>query len=167
MEWMSHRKRKETKHQPGTAGPGNILDCCLVSLCFLCDTPYGSWMTNPHLCCVSMALMLWHKDETEVTVEELQQLSSFLTSAGYNDCTFAIQQTAAKIVCFGQRTLKVKGKEQDNKHTLSTFYTGQDTVYRVVLKKGTVLLSTSLAWPAVAGCSRAETFSQLSSLSFA
>ena len=28
------------------------------------------------------------------------------------------------------------------------------------------MLSTSLAWPAVAGCSRAETFSQLSSISF-
>ena len=39
--------------------------------------------------------------------------------------------------------------------------------YRLVQKKGTVLLSTSLAWPAVAGCSRAETFSQLSSISFA
>ena len=38
--------------------------------------------------------------------------------------------------------------------------------YRVVQKKGTVLLSTSLAWPAVAGCSRAETFSQLSSNKF-
>ena len=34
-------------------------------------------------------------------------------------------------------------------------------------KKGTVLLSTSLAWPAVAGCSRAETFSQHSPISFA
>ena len=34
-------------------------------------------------------------------------------------------------------------------------------------KKGTVLLSTSLAWPAVAGCSQAETFSQLSTFSFA
>ena len=34
-------------------------------------------------------------------------------------------------------------------------------------KKRTVLLSTSLAWPAVAGCSWAETFSQLSSISFA
>ena len=40
-------------------------------------------------------------------------------------------------------------------------------VYRLVQKKGTVLLSTSLAWPAVAGCSRAETLSQLSSISFA
>ena len=29
------------------------------------------------------------------------------------------------------------------------------------------LLSNSLAWPAVAGCSRAETFSQLSSNKFA
>ena len=34
-------------------------------------------------------------------------------------------------------------------------------------KKWIVLLSTSLAGPAVAGCSRAETFSQLSSISFA
>ena len=40
-------------------------------------------------------------------------------------------------------------------------------MYRLVQKKGTVLLSTSLAWPAVAGCSRAEAFSQLSSISFA
>ena len=45
------------------------------------------------------------------------------------------------------------------KHVLRT--------YRVVQKKGTVLLSTSLAWPAVADCSRAETFSQLSAISFA
>ena len=42
----------------------------------------------------------------------------------------------------------------------------QDALYRVVQKKGTVLLSTSLAWPAVAGCSRAETLSQLSSNKF-
>ena len=40
-------------------------------------------------------------------------------------------------------------------------------MYRVVQKKGTVLLSNSLAWPAVAGCSRAKTFSQLSPISFA
>ena len=39
--------------------------------------------------------------------------------------------------------------------------------YRVVQKKGSVLLSTSLVWPAVAGCSRADTFSQVSSISFA
>ena len=34
-------------------------------------------------------------------------------------------------------------------------------------EKGTVLQSTSLAWPALAGCSRVETFSQLSAISFA
>ena len=39
--------------------------------------------------------------------------------------------------------------------------------YRLEQKKGTALLSTSLAWPVVAGCSQAETFSQLSSISFA
>ena len=37
MEWMSHRKWRDTKQQPGTGGPGNILGCCLVSLRFLCD----------------------------------------------------------------------------------------------------------------------------------
>ena len=37
MEWMSHRKWKETKQQPGTAGQGYILGCCLVSLRFLGD----------------------------------------------------------------------------------------------------------------------------------
>ena len=36
---MSHRKRKETKQQPGTAGQGNILGCCLVSLHFPCNIP--------------------------------------------------------------------------------------------------------------------------------
>ena len=33
---MAHRKWKETKQEPGTAGPGNMLGCCLVSLHFLC-----------------------------------------------------------------------------------------------------------------------------------
>ena len=39
--------------------------------------------------------------------------------------------------------------------------------YRLVQKKGAVLLSTSLALLAVAGSSWAETFSQLSAISFA
>ena len=34
-------------------------------------------------------------------------------------------------------------------------------------EKWTVLLSISLVWSAVAGCSRSETFSQLSAISFA
>ena len=40
IEWMLHRKRKEVKQQPSTAGPGNLLGCFLVSLCFLCDIHY-------------------------------------------------------------------------------------------------------------------------------
>ena len=32
---MAHRKWRETKQEPGTAGPGNMLGCCLVSLHFL------------------------------------------------------------------------------------------------------------------------------------
>ena len=35
MGWMTHRKWIETKQQPGTAGPGNTLGCCLNSLHFL------------------------------------------------------------------------------------------------------------------------------------
>ena len=40
-------------------------------------------------------------------------------------------------------------------------------MYRIVQKKGTVLLSTSLVWPALVGCSRVETFSQLRAIYFA
>ena len=32
---MAHRIWKETKQEPGTAGPGNMLGCCLVSYHFL------------------------------------------------------------------------------------------------------------------------------------
>ena len=32
---MANRKWKETKQHPGTAGPGNMLGCCLVSFHFL------------------------------------------------------------------------------------------------------------------------------------
>ena len=32
---MAHRKWKETKQQPGTAGTGNMLGSCLVSIHFL------------------------------------------------------------------------------------------------------------------------------------
>ena len=31
----AHRKWKETKQEPGTTGPGNMLGCCLVSFHFL------------------------------------------------------------------------------------------------------------------------------------
>ena len=35
MGWMAHRKWKEAKKLPGTAGPGNMLGCCLFFFHFL------------------------------------------------------------------------------------------------------------------------------------
>ena len=35
MGWISHRKWKETKQLPGTARPGNMLGCCLISFHFM------------------------------------------------------------------------------------------------------------------------------------
>ena len=35
MGWMAHRKWKEAKQLPGTAGPGNMLGCCLIYFHFL------------------------------------------------------------------------------------------------------------------------------------
>ena len=48
---MAHRLWKETKQQPGTAGQGNILVCCLVSLSFLCD------IHSIHSVCLARNLM--------------------------------------------------------------------------------------------------------------
>ena len=47
---MAHRKWKETKLQPGIAGPGNMLGCCLVSFQFL-------WAIHP-ICPVGLKLKL-------------------------------------------------------------------------------------------------------------
>ena len=35
IDSLPHRKWKVTKPQPGTAGPGNMLGCCLISFHFL------------------------------------------------------------------------------------------------------------------------------------
>ena len=35
VDSLPHRKWKETKQEPGTTGPGNMLGCCLVSFHFL------------------------------------------------------------------------------------------------------------------------------------
>ena len=35
MGWMAYRKWKECKQQPSTAGPGNMLGCCLIYFHFL------------------------------------------------------------------------------------------------------------------------------------
>ena len=44
---MAHRKWKETKQHPGTAGPDNMLGCCLVSFHFL--WAILSTSTVPHI----------------------------------------------------------------------------------------------------------------------
>ena len=64
---------------------------------------------------------------------------------------------------FGLRYLETLGSMRALDDALSLSL----SLYRLVQKKGTVLQSTRLAWPAVAGCSRADTFSQLSAISFA
>ena len=37
MEWMSHRKWRETKQQPSMLPGPAVPGCCLVYLCFLCN----------------------------------------------------------------------------------------------------------------------------------
>ena len=46
MECMTRRKWKETKPQPGTAGPGNRLGCCLV-FSFPVGHPMSAGCTSP------------------------------------------------------------------------------------------------------------------------
>ena len=40
MEWMSHRKRRETKQEPSMLPSPAVPGCCLVSFHFLCDIHY-------------------------------------------------------------------------------------------------------------------------------
>ena len=35
VDSLPHRKWREIQQQPGTAGPGNMLGCCLISFHFL------------------------------------------------------------------------------------------------------------------------------------
>ena len=51
-------------------------------------------------------------------------------------------------------------------HKCEASYSGLAENVQACAEKRTISLSTSLVLPAVAGCSRAETFSQLSSISF-
>ena len=68
------------------------------------------------------------------------------------------------VCCRREEPLDVRAELTDKQTCQQT---NMKETYRLVQKKGTVLLSSGLAWPAVAGCSRAETFSQLSAISFA
>ena len=49
MGWMAHRKWKEAKQLTGTAGPGNMLGCSLISFHFL-------WAIHP-ICPVHLNLV--------------------------------------------------------------------------------------------------------------
>ena len=54
---MAQRKWKDTKQQPGTAGPGNMLGCCLISFHFmwaiLSTSTVHPWTLQPrHTVCI-------------------------------------------------------------------------------------------------------------------
>ena len=55
---MAYRKWKEIKQQPGTAGPGNMLGCCLASFHFRGDIhpirPVVWWNRNGNIIAVSL-----------------------------------------------------------------------------------------------------------------
>ena len=46
---MAHLIWKETKQQPGTAGPGNMLGCCLTSFHFLLAILSASTVATAHM----------------------------------------------------------------------------------------------------------------------
>jgi len=47
MGWMAHQKWKEAKQLPGTAGPGNMLGCCLIfSISCGPSTPSALYMSS-------------------------------------------------------------------------------------------------------------------------
>ena len=52
MGWIAHRKWKQIQQQPGTAGPGNMLGCCLLSFHFL-------WAIHPICPVHKYAKMIW------------------------------------------------------------------------------------------------------------
>ena len=49
---MAHRIWKKTKQEPGTAGPGNMLGCCLVSFRFLSAILSTSTVVTANVCSV-------------------------------------------------------------------------------------------------------------------
>ena len=81
MEWMPHRKRKETKQPPGTAWPGNILGCCLVSLRFLCH------IHSIHSVYIYVYICNFRKSFKRMTGQCLKSVSAYVTECLINeDC---------------------------------------------------------------------------------
>ena len=60
MEWMSHRKQRETKQQPSMLPGPAVSGYCLVSLCFLCDIhPIHSVQHVQIIICILQHSPLW------------------------------------------------------------------------------------------------------------
>ena len=64
VDSLAHRKWKEIKQQPGTAGPGNMLGCCLISFHFL----WGKLSTRTVECCAVAA-------ELPISLQDITRLS--------------------------------------------------------------------------------------------
>ena len=85
MGWMAHRKWKEVKLQPETAGPGNILGCCLLSFHFL-------WAIHPirpvHVHCASihsvMKFCLNMKFRSPIPHVQVRCFADFVTDATFS-----------------------------------------------------------------------------------
>ena len=58
---MAQKKFKETKQEPGTAGPDNMLGCCLISFHFLWAILSTSTVHMFYLKAMNIRLSLWLK----------------------------------------------------------------------------------------------------------
>ena len=69
MGWMAHRKWKEAQQLPGTAGPGNMLGCCLIFFHFL-------WAIHP--------IRPVHMPRANIWCEMLHSYSDFPLNYSYS-----------------------------------------------------------------------------------
>ena len=76
MGWMAHRKWKETRQLPGTAGPGTMLGCCLISFHFRCNVH----PIRPVFCCILVSYNLtkhwvWNQNTVMLCARFLRSVS--------------------------------------------------------------------------------------------
>ena len=79
MGWMAHRKWKEAKQLPGTAGPCNMLGCCFISFHFL-------WAIHPIRPVLSSFGNTTCRVKTEVTKGLFDHL--FIVKRAAASCSF-------------------------------------------------------------------------------
>ena len=93
---------KETKQQPGTAGPGNMLGCCLICFHFLWDIhpirPVEDSCNLPFPWCDHLCILTCQSEQTElgVTVSEKISKNLYLSSA----CKFQNHNVPAHVSQF-------------------------------------------------------------------